>query len=245
MLAVCAFAVPDVYKQNCSNVEAMAWQGDPMSKQSAFPSAPTATVVAVASHSVANGVQTGMAADPPGQARGAKQLLSQHLVSSCLKPLCSPAVSGGGQQDQAPKSGWKGGRASRTLPTPTGLGAGLSIGKQMPSSFALQASLPQPAEAAPDDATAVGEVLHGRESLGGTQGAITGLTHMALQKHTDALPAASAGGPVESQGLGMQVGPSDTPAQRRGAGDSLVVDTRPLAVAVPLTYHVSSGCIHS
>ncbi|KAL3139869.1 hypothetical protein ABBQ38_004164 [Trebouxia sp. C0009 RCD-2024] len=219
---VCPFAVPDAYKQNCSDTEAMAWQGDSFSKQSALPSASKAMVTAVPLHSTVKGPHAGSAAQLAGQTRGAKQLPFQHLVASCVQPFCSPAVAGGAQRDQAPKSGWKNSRTARTVPTPAGLGAGLTTSKQTPGSPALQSSLPQSAAAAaaaaappppppPDD---MGDEQPGRESLGGTQGAITGLTHMALQKHNDALAAASTGGPVESQGLGMQVADAEAATAR-------------------------------
>lgn len=91
------------------------------------------------------------------------------------------------------------------MATPAGLGAGLGTSKQRLSrGQTLQASLPPAAAADVDAASAMEDEQHGRESLGGTQGAITGLTHMALQKHNDAMPAASAGASVESHGLGMQ-----------------------------------------
>lgn len=129
----------------------------------------------------------------------------QHLVTSCVQPFHSPVVSDSAQpKHQQPKAGRKSDSTVRTVPTPAGLGAGLSTSKHMSSSCGLQASLPGPAAAAPDAATGTEDEQHGRESLGGTQGAITGLTHMALQKHNDAIPAASAGGSAESQGLGMQ-----------------------------------------
>lgn len=206
----------DAYKQNCSDTEASAWQGDCTSKQPALLSALKATVTAVAPNRNAQ-EHTGTGAQLAGQATGAKQLPCQHLVTSGVHPFISPAISGAAQRDQAPKSGWKSGRTARTQPTPAGLGAGLTTSKQTPGSPALHSNLPQPAAAAalPDD---VGEEQPGRESLGGTQGAITGLTHMALQKHIDAVPAASAGGPVESQVLGMQVGLVLILAQRQFAG---------------------------
>ncbi|KAL3154240.1 hypothetical protein ABBQ32_013740 [Trebouxia sp. C0010 RCD-2024] len=206
----------DAYKQNCSDTEAVAWQGDSLSKQPALLSAPKATVTAVAPHSTVKGPHTGTAAQLAGHTRGAKQPPFQHLVTSCVQPFCSPAVSGGAQRDQAPKSGWKNSRTARTVPTPAGLGAGLTTSKQTPGSPALQSSLPQPpaAAAAPPPPDGTGDEQPGRESLGGTQGAITGLTHMALQKHNDALAAASAGGPVESQGLSMQVADAEAATAR-------------------------------
>ena len=124
----------------------------------------------------------------------------QHLIASCVQPFKSPVVSDCAQPKQQLNSGWKSSSTVRAVPTPAGLGAGLGSIKQRPSNCAV----PHPAAAEPDAATAMEDEQHGRESLGGTQGAITGLTHMALQKHNDAMPAASAGAAVESQGLGMQ-----------------------------------------
>ena len=193
----CVPAFTDAYKQNCSSSDVRAWQGGSGDASKAQPAPPTAPSepagAAVASLSSAKGTHTTMAAAP-----------FQHLVASCVQPFKSPVVSDGAQPKQQPKSGWKSSSTVRTLPTSADLSASLGSSKQRPSSCALQASLPQPAAAEPDAATAMGEEQHGRESLGGTQGAITGLTHMALQKHNDAMPAASAGPSVESQGLGMQ-----------------------------------------
>lgn len=175
----------------------IAWQGGSghaSKAQPALPSAPSGPAgAAVAPLSSAKETHTATAAAP-----------FQHLIASCVQPFKSPVVADGVQPKQQPKSGWKSSSTARTVPTPVGLGAGLGCSKQKPSSCSLQASLPQPAAAELDAATAVEDEPHGRESLGGTQGAITGLTHMALQKHNDAMPAASAGASVESQGLGMQ-----------------------------------------
>lgn len=191
------FCFTDTYKQNCSSSDIIAWQGssgDASRAQLAPPTAPSEPAgAAVAPLSSAKGTHTTTAAAP-----------FQHLIASCVQPFKSPVVSSGAQPKQQPKSGWKSSCTVRTVPTLAGLGAGLGSSKQRPGSHALQASLPQPAAAELDAATATEDEQHGRESLGGTQGAITGLTHMALQKHNDALPAASAGPSVDSRGLGMQ-----------------------------------------
>ena len=177
----------------------IAWQGGSgaaSKAQPALPSAPSGPAGAAAAPlSSAKDTHTTTAAAP-----------FQHLIASCVQPFKSPVVSDGAQPKQQPKSGWKSSSTVRTVPTPAGLGAGLGSSKQRPSSRAVQASLPRPAPAGPDAATGVEGEQQGRESLGGTQGAITGLTNMALQKHNDAMPAASAGACVESQGLGMQAG---------------------------------------
>lgn len=164
----------------------------------ALPSVPSAAAGgAAAPLSIAKGTHATMAAAP-----------FQHLIASCVQPFKSPVVSDGAQPKQQAKSGLKSSSTVKKLPTPAGLGSGLGSSKQRPSSRALQASLPHAAAAEPDAAIGMEDEQHGRESLGGTQGAITGLTCMALQKHNDAMPAASAGASVESQGLGMQACPS-------------------------------------
>lgn len=147
---------------------------------------------------------------PPTIAKGGHSITDaapfQHLIASCLKPFKSPIISNTAQPKQQLNSGRKSNSTVRTVATPAGLGAGLGTSTQRPSrGQTLQASLPQASAADLDAASAKEDEQHGRESLGGTQGAVTGLTHMALQKHNNAMPAASAGASVESQGLGMQV----------------------------------------
>lgn len=190
--------LPDGYKQNCSSTDVTAWQGNPgeaSKAQSALPSAPSGPADAIVA--------------PPSSAKGSYPTTAaapfQHLIASCLQPFKSPVVSSSAQPKHQLNSGRKSSSTVRTVATPAGLGAGLGTSKQRPSrGQTLPASLPQASAAELDAATAMEDEQHGRESLGGTQGAITGLTHMALQKHNDAIPAASAGASVESQGLGMQ-----------------------------------------
>lgn len=190
--------LPDGYKQNCSSTDVTAWQGssgEASKAHSALPSAPAGPADATVA--------------PPTNAKGSHLTTAaapfQHLIASCLQPFKSPIVFSSAQPKQQLNSGRKSSSTVRTVATPAGLGAGLGTSKQRPSrGQALQASLPEAAEADLDAASAMEDEQHGRESLGGTQGAVTGLTHMALQKHNNAMPAASAGASAESQGLGMQ-----------------------------------------
>ena len=204
MLTIFLLVLPGEYVRNCSESEARAWQDSPdegIQHQVALPSVP-----ALAAHSHATVPSAGIAAQPSGQTSTAAQKRPQfqHPVASCVQQFTSPVVSAGAQQKQQASSGWP--RSSTVNPAlaPAGLGAGLSTSKQPQGRHSLQAKLPQP----PPAAAGVEEVgSHGRESLGGTQGAITGLTHMALQKHNEAVPSndVGTGSANDTQGLGMQV----------------------------------------
>lgn len=94
--------------------------------------------------------------------------------------------------------------ASHT-PVPTGLGTGLTKGPTSRHQVDNDSELLQSASAEEHG------VRRDRESLGGTQGAITGLAHMALQRHDQAvqLPTASAdhsaGYGLDSQQMALQV----------------------------------------
>lgn len=70
----------------------------------------------------------------------------------------------------------------RSTATPSGLGTGLATG---PSANKRQV-LREPVLLQPDSAEDLA-ARPDRESIGGTQGAITGLTHLALQKHNQDL----------------------------------------------------------
>ena len=91
----------------------------------------------------------------------------------------------------------------RGTSSPMGMGMGLDTGKR------ASTACPTPASAH----TASGQVLvrTDRESNGGTQGAVTGLTHMALQKHNQlqaglsAQPAGPRTDGTDSQGMAQQV----------------------------------------
>ena len=192
----------------------MAWQGasaDIAEQQLALPPAPLSAGAAVAAHSPAALPSAGTIAQTSGQTSTAapKQPQFQHLVASCAQPFTSPVVSAGAQQKQQASSGRWRSSTGRTALAPAGLGAGLSTGKQLQGVHSLQAKLPQAPAVAAAATAAVEEVgSHGRESLGGTQGAITGLTNMALQKLNEEGPPDYAGvyaGTDDTQGLRMQV----------------------------------------
>ena len=70
----------------------------------------------------------------------------------------------------------------RSTSTPSGLGTGLATG---PSANKRQV-VREPVLLQPDSAEDLA-ARPDRESIGGTQGAITGLTHLALQKHNQDL----------------------------------------------------------
>ena len=176
----------------------------------------------VPAHSPARVASNGVNAQPSAQTgkSTARQPQLKHLAASCVQPFVSPAPAGKALQKQQAKSGRLSSTTSRAAMTPAaGLGVGLSSGKQVCTGPAMQTS-PAPSEAAAAAEVAITAAntdadggVSGRESLGGTQGAITGLTHLALQKHNAALPAASAIDPGtsgltnDSQGLGMQARP--------------------------------------
>ena len=92
-------------------------------------------------------------------------------VTANLAASTAAAAAGGGHQNARTVS-----KRPRTTATPSGMRTGLDAGKRG-SGIHAQGSALAVSEQVP--------AATGRESFGGTQGAITGLTHMALQKHNE------------------------------------------------------------
>lgn len=190
------FANEGAYTSNCSNAEALAWQGQP----------------GISSHSTSS------------PAKQTAQQLSPPSKSAALVP--APAVA-------TIHNAGKQASASEHTNRPAGIAAAQAVGmsavpghmqqvnRQRQSGLQGRSSLPlqpkqqsmQPAEPDLLHQQKVQAAPGNRESLGGTQGAVTGLTHLALQKHDEAMQLADAANRLsdgvmpseDTQALGLQV----------------------------------------
>ncbi len=191
--------LPGAYMRNCSDAEAISWQGRScaatIQQPSLAPNAEPARLAHIADLGLAAPstvlISPALRAAASVPAQPHQTLTVQKEVAQ--DPVKAAPFTGVNQQG----SDWKASKHVRNAPTPTGLGTGLS--KRQLDSHALQACLPKsPLPVAGEDAAARPD----RESIGGTQGAITGLTHMALHRHKQGvqLPTNSA----DSQVMRMQ-----------------------------------------
>ena len=193
--------LPGAYRRNCSHGEAFSWQGRPgtVSKQQPGLLAPANTGAVAALAAPSSVLLSALPAAVPAQLQ---QTAAKHFQAPAFTSSSTASATLADQQT----SGRKAGSRLNITPIPSGLGTGLSTAKPQHASHAKQADLPQLAAAAVETMAARAD----RDSLGGTQGAITGLTHMALQRcnHADHIATGSADQSVASaadtQGMAVQ-----------------------------------------
>ncbi len=176
------------YKCNCSDAEANSWHGRSsaaVGKQQAASKAPatTAKVALIAPSAVlisplqAATANTELAQMPSGTLVAAAQPQQAVAVPT---PIAAAAPATAVAQHVG--SALKVSKPFRSTATPSGFGTGLGTGPSSNKRQVVRAPvLLQPGSA--EDLAARPD----RESIGGTQGAITGLTHLALQKHNQDL----------------------------------------------------------
>lgn len=172
---------------NCSDAEANSWHGkiSAVGKQQADSRAlgDTAKVALVVPSAVLISPLQGTTANAVlGQMPSGTPVATAQPEKAAAVPMPATAAAPAAAVAQHLGSALKVSKPFRSTATPSGLGTGLGTG---PSSNKRQV-VRDPVLLQPDSAEDLA-ARPDRESIGGTQGAITGLTHLALQKHNQDL----------------------------------------------------------
>ncbi|KAA6423756.1 MAG: hypothetical protein FRX49_06327 [Trebouxia sp. A1-2] len=175
------------YMCNCSDAEANSWHGkiSAVGKQQADSRAlgDTAKVALVVPSAVLISPLQGTTANAVlGQMPSGTPVATAQPEKAAAVPMPATAAAPAAAVAQHLGSALKVSKPFRSTATPSGLGTGLGTG---PSSNKRQV-VRDPVLLQPDSAEDLA-ARPDRESIGGTQGAITGLTHLALQKHNQDL----------------------------------------------------------
>ena len=204
------------YLQNCSAAEAMVWLDAPEvtdNQPASLPQHPRSAGLAIAAPNatfvsplpgpvgiLAPAVRASASKALPATAQKQQSAMAAQQTAAATANFVPSAAAAGQQSARAT------GKRLRTTATPTGMGAGL--GTVTGTGKCNSGSHAQGIPVAPSEQVAA---TTGRESFGGTQGAITGLTRMALQKHNELqadmthLPPALGLDVTDTQAMAQQV----------------------------------------